>query len=37
MYEHLSSFNAADLDESADVDEKFKRRAFHDTIMRKLD
>jgi hypothetical protein len=26
-----------DLDETIDVDEKFKRRAVHDAIMKKLD
>ena len=33
----MQSFNSADLDETIDVDEKFKKRAFHETIMRKLD
>jgi hypothetical protein len=26
-----------DLDETIDVDEKFKKRAFHESIMKKLD
>lgn len=36
-YEHMQMFNAADLDETIDVDEKFKKRVFHESIMKKLD
>lgn len=37
IYEHIQSFNTVDLDETIDVDEKFKRRVFHESIMKKLD
>lgn len=37
VYEHIQNFNTADLDETMDVDEKFKRRAHHERIMQKLD
>ena len=33
----MQTFNAVDLDETMDMDEKLKRRVFHDSIMRKLD
>ncbi len=37
IYEHMQTFNAVDLDETMDMEEKLKRRGFHDSIMRKLD
>jgi len=33
VYEHIQSFNTVDLDETIDVDEKFKKRAVHEAIM----
>jgi len=37
IYEHIQSFNSVDLDETIDVDEKFKKRVIHEAIMKKLD
>jgi hypothetical protein len=37
IYEHIQAFNTVDLDETIDVDEKFKKRVIHEGIMKKLD
>lgn len=37
IYEHLQNFNTVDLDETMDIDEKFKARKKHMEIMKKLE
>lgn len=37
IYEHIQSFNTVDLDENMDMEEKFKKRVSHESIMKKLE
>jgi hypothetical protein len=37
IYEHLQSFNTVDIDETMDIDEKFKAKKKHMVIMNKLE
>jgi hypothetical protein len=37
VYKHIEAFNVVDLDETMEMEEKFKARQKHEAIMKKLD